>query len=79
MGENVFTANPEKIAAAAKAAENAKAIVEDNKNKSDYDKLRAYKDAICELVSYDFTVIENPDTPFGDPWQLVYVLSLIHI
>ena len=75
MGENVFTANPEKIAAAAKAAENAKAIVEENKNKSDYDKLKAYKDKICELVSYDFTVIENPDASLGDPWQLVYVFD----
>ena len=35
MGENKFTVNPEKIEAAAKAAENAKAIVEKNKNKSD--------------------------------------------
>ena len=75
MSENEYTANPEKIAAAAKAAENAKAIVEENKDKSDYDKLKAYKDKICELVSYDNEAAENPDTPYGDPWQLVYVFD----
>lgn len=75
MGENVYTANPEKIAAAAKAAENAKAIVEENKDKSDYDKLKAYKDKICELVSYDFSAADYPVTLFGDQWQIVYVFD----
>lgn len=75
MGENKFTVNPEKIEAAAKAAENAKAIVEKNKNKSDYDKLKAYKDAICELVTYNHEAIDNSDTPYGDPWQLIYVFD----
>ena len=75
MGENEYTANPEKIAAAAKAIENAKSIVEENKDKSDYDKLKAYKDKICELVSYNHEAMENPDTPYGDPWQLIYVFD----
>lgn len=74
-GEDKFSVNPEKISAAAKAAENAKAIVEENKYKSDYEKLKAYKDTICELVTYNHEAINNPDTPYGDPWQLVYVFD----
>lgn len=75
MGEDKYSVNPEKIAAAAKACENAKAIVEENKDKSDYDKLKAYKDKICELVTYNDEASKNPDTPYGDPWQLIYVFD----
>lgn len=75
MGEDKYSVNPEKVAAAAKAAENAKAIVEENKDKSDYEKLKAYKDKICELNTYNYEAINNPDTPYGDPWQLVYVFD----
>ena len=75
MGEDKYSVNPEKIAAAAEAVENAKAIVEENKDKSDYDKLKAYKDKICELVTYNYGAVENPDTTYGDPWQLIYVFD----
>lgn len=75
MGEDDYSVDSEKIAATAKAVENAKAIVEENKDKSDYEKLKAYKDTICELVTYDHEAIENSKDFFGDPWQLVYVFD----
>lgn len=59
-------------AAAAKAA----AIVADNKAKSDYEKLAAYKDAICVLAAYnDDAADPMKETPYGDPWQLIWVFD----
>ena len=57
------------------AAGEARAIVEKNKDLGDFDKLTAYKDAICELVDYNHDAADSPDTPYGDPWQLVYVFD----
>ena len=64
----------DKVAAAKKAAENAKAIVDKYQDKSDYEKLAAYCQEICRLVSYDYAAAGN-DVPYGDPWQLVNVFD----
>jgi len=50
-------------------------IVADNADKSDYDKLLAYKNAICSAVTYNQGVVDNPDVPYGNPWQMVYVFD----
>ena len=55
------------------AAENAQEIMSLNKGKSDYEKLCGYRDAICSLADYNHEV--NKDTPYGDPWQLVWVFD----
>lgn len=63
---------------AKKAAEYAKQIVEDNKNKSDLEKIKAYMSKICELNTYNKTAVESGtnNTRDGiDPWQLVYVFD----
>lgn len=52
---------------------NAKAVVAANKDKSDMDKLAAYRDYICGAVSYNSDATIN--TPYGDPWQLIYVFD----
>lgn len=41
---------------------------------SDYEKLLAYKNWICENVSYNDEAADN-DTPYGDPWQIIYVFD----
>lgn len=41
---------------------------------SDYEKLLAYKNWICENVSYNEEAADN-DTPYGDPWQIIYVFD----
>lgn len=56
------------------AASNAQAIVTANAGKSDYLKLKAYKDTICANVSYDDAAV-NPGKPYGDPWQAVAVFD----
>ena len=67
----------------AKAAANAQEIVNANAGKSDMEKLEVYKDAICDLASYDLEareIIGNPDHPlfdtfYGDPFQITSVFD----
>ena len=56
------------------AKENAAAIVEENEGKTDYAKLKAYKDRICELTRYNYNAV-NTDTAYGNPWQLIWVFD----
>lgn len=62
-----------KTTAAKNAVAAAQGVVEENKNGSDSEKLRAYLDYICGAVSYNSTALSN--TPYGNPWQLIYVFD----
>ncbi|MBQ9349259.1 MAG: hypothetical protein IJT94_18295 [Oscillibacter sp.] len=53
---------------------NAKEIVTKNAWKSDYGKLAAYRDAVCGLVEYNETATDS-STPYGDPWQIIWVFD----
>ena len=53
---------------------NAAAIVSTYANLSDLDKLYAYRDAICDLVEYNYDALEE-GTPYGNPWQLIWVFD----
>ena len=50
-------------------------IVSDNASKDDLDKLRAYANAICGLVDYNSAAANDSTTPYGDPWQLVFIFD----
>ena len=56
------------------AVNNAKSIVASNASKSDYLKLKAYKEAVCSNVSYNNTANAG-GVSYGDPWQLIYVFD----
>lgn len=56
------------------AANNAQQIINDNAGKSDYQRLTAYKNRICELASYN-TSAAGGGRDYGDPWQLVWVFD----
>ena len=56
------------------AAKNAKEIVSANSKKSDSEKLKAYKNKICELTDYNWSAVEN-NVAYGNPWQLVWVFD----
>ena len=65
---------------AANAAAYAQQIVDANAGKTDWEKLEAYKDAICDLVSYDQetanAISQDPNSPlYGDPFQIIYVFD----
>ena len=57
------------------AITNAQAIVAANSAKPLYAKLDAYRQAICDMVSYNYPAANDDTTPFGNPWQLVWVFD----
>lgn len=69
-----FTVNTSKTQAVSNARQNVLNIVEENKNKSDYDKLKAYAIKISELADYDYVAYNN-NAPYGDSWQLINVFD----
>ncbi len=58
------------------AKTNIEAILSRYADKSDYEKLAGYKNEICSLVSYNEAAM-NPEnhTPYGSPWQLIWVFD----
>ena len=70
IGEYEYTVNNSKTSAASQAVEKANAIVEKYADKTDLEKLDAYRAEICKLVSYNHSA-----TGYGDPWQLIYVFD----
>ena len=64
---------PERVTA---AVENIKTIIANNKDNGDLAKLRAYANTICRLVKYNTDAADKTNnTPYGDPWQLVYIFD----
>lgn len=70
-----LTADTAKTSAAKRAAENATRVVAANTAKSDHEKLKAYMDYIKDAVSYNNEAANNNATPYGDPWQIIYVFD----
>ena len=73
-----FTADTARTSAAKRAAENATQVVAANNAKSDHEKLKAYLDYIKDAVSYNNEAANNNATPYGDPWQIIYVFDNDH-
>ena len=61
--------------AAAEAAATAKQIVADNAGKSVREQLAAYRDAICELVTYNDEAAADNNRPVGYVDQLIWVFD----
>ena len=56
------------------AAENAQAIVALYEELPDDERLLAYKNEICDLTAYNYAALSS-GTPYGNPWQLVWVFD----
>ncbi|MDO5156448.1 MAG: fibronectin type III domain-containing protein [Eubacteriales bacterium] len=69
-----YTLNTEKISATRIAVENAQKIVAAASSYSDVEKLRYFKEQICEMTDYNREVVSAPHV-FGDPWQMIYVFD----
>ena len=64
------------MATVGKAAEMARNIAAQYSGYSDYAKMIAFRDEICELVSYNSAAAgESYSGGYGDPWQLIYVFD----
>ena len=59
QGNAEYTMDTQKAASVQAAVKNAKAIVTKHANKADADKLRAYMEEICSLVSYNREASES--------------------
>lgn len=55
------------------ARQKAQAIVDANRDSTDYDKLVAYKNAVCDLVTYDSAALATP--VYGDAYQVISVFD----
>ncbi|MFR8916568.1 MAG: hypothetical protein ACLVGP_03425 [Oscillospiraceae bacterium] len=67
---SLYTTDIPNVPAAVAAA---KQVVSANRGKSDHDKLQAYRQYICDQVSYNFSI--NAGTAYGNPWQLLWVFD----
>ncbi|MCD7981270.1 MAG: hypothetical protein LUF32_02980, partial [Clostridiales bacterium] len=66
--------NASKVNTAKAAAAYAAEIVQNYASATDTEKLEAYKDEICSLVSYNESAAAGGST-YDDPWELVYVFD----
>jgi len=56
------------------AVENASAVVAENEELPDHEKLAAYRQTICDLTDYNYAAIRD-HAPYGNPWQLIWVFD----
>ncbi|MCI9571881.1 MAG: hypothetical protein HFH97_04600 [Lachnospiraceae bacterium] len=76
QGSNQYEVKSDEVTKATAAAAKAKKIVNEYAAKPDYEKLRAYMEEICNLVSYNYGAAdEATNTAYGNPWQLVWVFD----
>jgi hypothetical protein len=74
-GTSPYTTNAEKVKKAVAAAEKAQALVAKTTG-TDYEKLVAYMDYICDAVVYNSAAARSSYTgSYGDPWQMIYVFD----
>ena len=72
-GKDVTTTNIPNVPA---AVQTARSVVAANASKSDHDKLQAYRQYICDQVSYNYAAARGEYTAsYGSPWQLLWVFD----
>ncbi|MBR5559222.1 MAG: leucine-rich repeat domain-containing protein, partial [Oscillospiraceae bacterium] len=64
-----------RIADAQQAIANAQSLVAYHSINTDEAKLAAYAEEIMNLVSYNDDAAKDNSTPYGDPWQIIYVFD----
>ena len=74
-GASAYTISTSGVQRALNASAKAQQIVDRYANLSDYGKLMKYRDEICNLVDYNHPAADDNTTPYGDPWNLVYVFD----
>lgn len=73
---DMYTLDPSTGNRVSQAIDNAKKIHGENKEKSCYEQLIAYRDAICELTDYNsYAAIFGDYIDYGNPWQIIWVFD----
>ncbi|MBR3363848.1 MAG: Ig-like domain-containing protein, partial [Solobacterium sp.] len=57
------------------AKANIDTVLQTYDSASDLEKLFGYKAAICSMVSYNHAAADDDNTPYGNPWQLIWVFD----
>jgi len=71
-----YTIDTSKLTAGLAIPARARAIVEQAKNMSDYEKLKYYAEKIVEMVDYDYySAFNMSEIDYYDPWQVVWALD----
>ena len=72
-GADLTTTNIPNVPA---AVQTARSVVAANASKSDHDKLQAYRQYICDQVSYNYAAARGEyANGYGNPWQLLWVFD----
>ncbi len=74
-GSASFTVDKSKMTAVQTALSTIRSIVAEYKGLSDVEKLRAYKNRICNLTAYNHEAAGNASTHYVNPWQLIWVFD----
>ena len=74
QGADSYTVDRSKTGAVDKAVNTAQSIVKKYENQSDYNKLKAYLKEICDRAAYNTNATVSA-TPYGNPWQLIWVFD----
>ena len=70
-----FAMDPAIPGSVSTARTTAQSIVADHAGATDIGKLVAYRDAIRELTEYNNAAASDSATPYGNPWQLIWVFD----
>lgn len=74
-GSGDYTVDSKWGTSVAAARSNALAVVDQYASLDDYKKLKAYKDAVCNLTDYNQPAADDDNTPYGNPWQMIWVFD----
>ena len=72
---DTYQIDPSVTGGIAAAVETAGSIVAQYADVDDYEKLCGYRQEICALVSYNDAAADDQSTPYGNPWQLIWVFD----
>ncbi len=70
-----YTTDPSKGQQVQTAVANAQAIVSNATGLDLLGKLTEYRRQICDLVAYNSGAVSNASTPYGNPWQMIWVFD----
>ena len=74
FADETYIVNTQKAHSVQTAVANANAVVDTNSDSGAWDKLTAYKNYICENVSYNDGALAS-GTAYGNPWQMIWVFD----
>ena len=75
QGDDTFSVDTAKTGIPSAAAAYAASIAASFASASDYQKLLGYKNAICELVDYNYDALHIDFSSQADPGQIIYVFD----